>query len=87
MCNQAQRETCHHLFFNYDFALKCSRKVGIVWDLSQGYLDMFEQAKQNYSGPSFYEVATTALWGIWKSLRKFSHQCMLGGWFLRKIYL
>jgi hypothetical protein len=48
---------------------------------------MFERAKQNYSGPSFYEVATTALWGIWKSLRKFSHQCMLGGWFLRKIYL
>jgi hypothetical protein len=66
MCNQAQRQTRDHLFFNCGFARKCWRKVGIVWDSSQGSLDMFERAKKNYSGPSFFEVATSALWGIWK---------------------
>jgi hypothetical protein len=27
---------------------------------------MFEMAKQGFQGPNFFEVATCALWGIWK---------------------
>jgi hypothetical protein len=66
MCNHALRETRDHLFFNCAFSQKCWRRLRISWDSSQGNGRMFEMAKQGFQGPKFFEVATCALWGIWK---------------------
>jgi len=66
MCNLNQRETRDHLFFNCVFAANCWRKLGISWSSSHGMDAMFERAKGSFSGPKFFEVATCALWGIWK---------------------
>jgi hypothetical protein len=66
MCSSSKRETRDHLFFNCSFARKCWSKLSITWSSSNGMTTMFEQAKQSFSGPKFFEVATCALWGIWK---------------------
>jgi hypothetical protein len=66
MCSHVHRETRDHLFFNCDFALRCWQKLEIQWSLNHETDDMFERTKKNFQGPNFFEVATCAMWGIWK---------------------
>jgi hypothetical protein len=66
MCAHSHRETHDHLFFNCDFALKCWRNLRIQWSSAHGPDIMFERAKQSFQGQNFFEIATCALWGIWK---------------------
>jgi hypothetical protein len=66
MCNQSQRETREHLFFNCAFAAKIWNRLGISWSLDQGMTIMFQRAKLSFKEPLFFEIATCALWGIWK---------------------
>ena len=66
MCSRGQRETRDHLFFNCSFARKCWAELDITWSSAAGTAAMFDLAKQNFAGPKFFEVATCALWGLWK---------------------
>jgi hypothetical protein len=66
VCTSHERETREHLFFNCPFASKVWQKLGIVWTTDHSITVMFDRAKQSFQGPIFFEVATCALWGIWK---------------------
>jgi hypothetical protein len=66
LCGQWERETREHLFFNCSFAIRVWHKLGIIWATDPSMATMFERAKLTFQGPKFIQVATCALWGIWK---------------------
>ena len=71
ICPHTQRETREHLFFNYTFAWRCWRELNISWNSDVQMDAMFEEAKRDFQGPNFFEVANCALWGIWKESNAF----------------
>jgi hypothetical protein len=66
MCNTNHRETREHLFLNCPFASNVWHRFRIVRTTSQLSLKCFQEAKESFQGPKFFEIATCALLGIWK---------------------
>lgn len=65
LCQTSPRETRLHLFFNCRFAQRCWRSIDIQWGISTDIMALFQEAKDRFTGPCFFEIISSAPWNIW----------------------
>src|SRR3954467_1718510 len=56
-------EDWSHLFFECNFSIRVWTYLQVAWGSGSG-LEISKQAKQNFKGPCFIEIAILACWNI-----------------------
>ena len=66
LCHLRTDEDIEHLFFVCPFAVRCSAKIHIQWDLALDIHDRILQARHVSPHSFFMEVFLIAAWELWK---------------------